>query len=76
MVLPAPVGPTIAIFSPDFTSAEKFFIIILSGLYPNLTFLKLTFPFISSIWSFLPSSESISASKRKPNTLSLAAAVD
>lgn len=44
VVLPAPVGPTIATFCPGLILAEKSFIIILSLLYPNLTFLNSTSP--------------------------------
>ena len=44
VVLPAPVGPTIATFSPHFTEAEKPFMIILSELYPKCTSLNSTFP--------------------------------
>ena len=60
VVLPAPVGPTMATFWPALTLKEKSWMTSFSGEYPKDTFRNSTSPFTSVWTSFLPSSFSIS----------------
>ena len=76
MDLPAPVGPTIAILCPDFIEDEKLLTIILSSVYPNLTFLNSTLPITLSTLTGVEVSGISSSSFKNSNTLSAAAAVD
>ena len=45
VVLPAPVGPTIATFCPGSTTVEKSLIMVRSGVYPKCTWSNTTLPF-------------------------------
>ena len=76
MVLPAPVGPTMAIFWLGFTLKLKFLIIGILLSYANFTFLNSILPFTSSnLIDFVRLlSSSSSPSFKNSNTLSLDAA--
>ena len=75
MVLPAPVGPTIAIFCPSFTVSLKSCIITLSSLYPNCTWSNVTLPFMPSVDIAFSGSFSSSGSSKNSSILSDAATI-
>jgi len=49
VVFPAPVSPTMAIFSPFLTSNDRFLMIFSFGEYPKLTFSNVILSLISVI---------------------------
>ena len=76
VVLPAPVGPTMATVCPGWTAAEKSWMMILFGSYPKRTWSKVTWPWMDEGGTGLPACCSSSSSARNSKTRSAAAAMD
>ena len=70
VVFPHPVGPTIAIFCPGFTSRLKCSISFLSGTYEKLTSFAPTLHFTPSSTSALGASGFSDSAEMKSNILS------